>query len=100
MIDYWLQQTEGAKILIVLLITVLFILIWCSVEMVANFLDHEITIYMKSGNSIRIKHLKNVTYTYKGNMVTALSLRYRWYGRERLMLGATDLSQIETIIKH
>ena len=64
-----------------------------------------LTIYMKSGNRIKLRHITNWKIESKGNLVCSLFItrqEHSWLsallGRtERLILTSIDLSQIEAI---
>lgn len=60
-----------------------------------------VTIYMKSGNKIRVRLVKDWKVDYRGNEITGLTVQRkwlaRWIGVERLIVPTVDLSQIEAI---
>jgi hypothetical protein len=64
-----------------------------------------LTLYMKSGNKIVLKGIKDYKYGYKGNEIISLTIeRQKWaqiaskfFGTEVLPVGSTDLSQIEAL---
>lgn len=62
-----------------------------------------LTIYMKSGNKIKLRHIGNWEAEIQGNTVTSLSISRTpwldWLRKEKLVVGSIDLSQIEAITK-
>lgn len=62
----------------------------------------KITIYMKSGNKISVRGVKDVTVTTGTNGITGVKLVKTFFGRylnpcEGLYMRSIDLSQIEAI---
>lgn len=61
-----------------------------------------LTIYMRSGNVIKVRGLKDWTIEAQGNTVTKVSLKRSklagFLGIPILVLSAVDLSQIEAVV--
>lgn len=62
-----------------------------------------LTIYMKSGNKIKLRHVSNWEAKVTGNTITSLSITRTpwldWLPKEKLVVGSIDLSQIEAITR-
>lgn len=62
-----------------------------------------LTLYMKSGNKIRLRHVSEWEAKVKGNSITSLSITRTkwldWLPKEKLVVGSIDLSQIEAITR-
>ena len=57
-----------------------------------------LTFYMKSGNRIRVRGVKEYTINNAGNEIIGLSLKYYWFRfGKRLLVKTMDLSQIEAV---
>lgn len=57
-----------------------------------------LTIYMKSGNRIRLTGVKSYTAKNMGNEIVSLRIAYhRWKISPRLLIQSIDLSQIEAM---
>jgi len=62
----------------------------------------QLKIFMKSGNVIKLRGIKNYTVKALGNEVTTLDLEmYRWriFKGHTIAMAALDLSQIEAITR-
>ena len=63
-----------------------------------------LTIYMKSGNTIRLPFIKGWTIRTSGNTVTHLEIKrlglFDWLPIKKLLVTSIDLSQIEAITKN
>ena len=64
----------------------------------------KLKIYMKSGNTITLPYIKDYTIGYQGNTIVKLGIEVYAIAnilglRPRLHIGATDLSQIEAIVR-
>jgi len=64
----------------------------------------KLKIYMKSGNTITLPYIYDYTIGYTGNKITKLSITRNWFALylglgNSLLVGATDLSQIEAIVR-
>jgi hypothetical protein len=60
----------------------------------------KLKLYMKSGNVIIIKGIKDIHYKYIGNEITALTVEWTWLAKKfsqkrGVLLKSVDLSQIE-----
>lgn len=62
-----------------------------------------LTIYMKSGNKIRLRGVKAFLIDARGNEVVRITLRMypfeSWFFGERLILSTLDLRQVEAVTK-
>lgn len=56
-------------------------------------------IYMKSGNIITCNWVKDWKLRYQGNEILALSIKYRWFAKPKLIIASLALDQIEAIVK-
>lgn len=60
-----------------------------------------VKIYMKSGNVITLKHLKELNIDSNGNGITYLKITklrfWRFFKHEELLVESVDLSQVEAI---
>jgi hypothetical protein len=63
-----------------------------------------LTIYLKSGNTIRLPFIKEWTIRTSGNKVTHLEIKrlgiFDWLPTRKLLVTSIDLSQIEAITKN
>lgn len=63
-----------------------------------------LTIYLKSGNSIRLPFIKDWTIRTKNGTVTYLQIErhslFEWLPTKKLIIASIDLSQIEAITKN
>ena len=61
----------------------------------------KLNIFMKSGNKIEVYGVKNWEIKYAGDVITKLSIDYRWLSlkSDRLIVGSIALSQIEAITR-
>jgi hypothetical protein len=63
-----------------------------------------LTIYLKSGNTIRLSFIKEWTIRTSGNTVTHLEIKrlgiFDWLPTKKLLVASIDLSQIEAITKN
>ncbi len=65
-----------------------------------------LTIYLKSGNTIRLSFIKEWTIRTSGNTVTHLEIKIKrlgifdWLPTKKLLVASIDLSQIEAITKN
>lgn len=61
-----------------------------------------VTIYMKSGNKIKLYFIENLKINDKGNSITYLHVEKMWFFKyvrfNHLMIESIDLSQIEAIV--
>ena len=56
----------------------------------------DITIYMKSGNQIKVKKISNIKYKYDGDDITSLSI-VQEAKDEGLLVDTLNLNQVEAI---
>lgn len=61
----------------------------------------KLSIYMKSGNVIRIRNVKNYEFKMNGNNVSSLRIDtgMKIFGGPRLLVQTIDLSQIEAVVR-
>lgn len=61
----------------------------------------KLSIFMKSGNVIRIRGVRSYKFNIDGNSISSLELEQhgRIFGGPRLLLGTIDLSQIEAVVR-
>lgn len=62
-----------------------------------------LTIYMKSGNAIKITRVKAYTFKNTGNGIFEIVLEQDlswWLFPRRLLVKTIDLSQIEAVVRH
>lgn len=61
----------------------------------------KIILHMKSGKTIVVNSVKHFDAHYRGNLITRLHFKFRWYHRFRkqLFVQTVDMSQIEAIEK-
>lgn len=61
----------------------------------------KLSIYMKSGNVIRIRNVKDYEFKMNGNSVSSLKIEThgRIFGGPRLLVQTIDLSQIEAVTR-
>ena len=63
-----------------------------------------LTIYLKSGNTIRLPFIKDWTIRTKNGTVTYLEIEryglFEWLPTKKLIVGSIDLPQIEAITKN
>jgi hypothetical protein len=61
----------------------------------------KLNIFMKSGNKIEVYGVKNWEIKYSGDVITGLSIAYRFFSlkSDRLIIGSIALSQIEAITR-
>lgn len=61
----------------------------------------KLSIFMKSGNVIRIRGVSNYEFKMNGNSISELELEQygKIFGGPRLLVGTIDLSQIEAVVR-
>lgn len=62
-----------------------------------------LTIYMKSGNAIKLTQVKDYTIKNTGNEISSLLIEQDlswWLFPRRLLVKTVDLSQIEAVVRH
>ncbi len=59
----------------------------------------QLKIYMKSGNVLKLPGVKDWEAKWRSDEITYLRVIYKWWAREKLLVGTINLSQIEAIVK-
>jgi len=54
-------------------------------------------IHMKSGKTLTQRGVKDYSYKYNNNQITAISIELRWWARKSILITSLDMKSIEAM---